>query len=46
VHVLAVGKAVTGMCRQLEDLLGEEIVQGVAVVPHGSVQALIDSGKG
>ncbi|KAF6029692.1 GLYCTK [Bugula neritina] len=34
------------MCRQLEDLLGEEIVQGVAVVPRGSVQALIDSGKG
>ena len=37
VHVVAFGKAVTGMVRVVEELFGDDIVNAVAVVPDGYV---------
>ena len=39
-YVAAFGKAVLGMIRAVEDLLGEHIVRGVASVPHGIRETL------
>lgn len=36
VHLVAFGKAVLGMVRAVEGILGSHIVQGVASVPYGS----------
>ena len=35
VHVVAFGKAVLGMVRGVEEVLGSHIVEGVASVPYG-----------
>jgi glycerate kinase len=35
VHIVAFGKAVLGMVRAAEDVLGEKIVGGIASVPIG-----------
>ncbi len=35
VHVAAFGKAVAGMVRAAEDVLGDHVVGGVAIVPVG-----------
>lgn len=45
VYVIGIGKAVTGMCRAVEDLLGDEIVRGLAITPKGTVQSLLDMDK-
>ena len=37
----AFGKAVLGMIRAVEELLGDHIVRGVASVPHGIRETLI-----
>ena len=36
VHVVAFGKAVLGMVKAVNDILGSHIVTGVASVPYGS----------
>ncbi|KAI1719306.1 MOFRL family domain-containing protein [Ditylenchus destructor] len=36
VHIIAVGKAVAGMVRGAENILGEHVVNGIASVPVGS----------
>jgi len=41
VYVAAFGKAVLGMIRAVEELLGDHIVRGVASVPHGIRETLI-----
>ncbi|XP_067936933.1 glycerate kinase-like isoform X2 [Watersipora subatra] len=45
VHIIAVGKAVIGMCRSVEDILGDHIVRGLAFVPENSVKDLEAAGK-
>ena len=45
VYVAAFGKAVVGMIRALEDLLGDHIVDGVASVRYGIIDALKDNGR-
>ena len=44
VYVAAFGKAVVGMVRALEDLLGDHIVEGVASVRYGIIDALKSNG--
>lgn len=36
VYVVGFGKAVSGMARAVEDILGDHIVEGVISIPHGS----------
>ena len=43
VHIVAFGKAVAGMVRAAEDVLGDHVVDGIASVPTGIVQSLRDS---
>ena len=45
VHVVAFGKAVIGMVRTAEDILGEHIVGGIASVPWGIQDTLKHLGK-
>ena len=45
VHVVAFGKAVIGMVRAAEDVLGEHIVGGIASVPAGIQDTLRSLGK-
>ena len=45
VYVAAFGKAVVGMVRALEDLIGDHIVDGVASVRYGIIDALKANGK-
>lgn len=45
VYVVGVGKAVTGMCRAVEDLLGDEIVKALAVIPDGTIRLLEERNK-
>ncbi|XP_077977538.1 glycerate kinase-like [Glandiceps talaboti] len=45
VHVVAFGKAVIGMVRATEDVLGDHIVDGVASVPAGITEALTKANK-
>lgn len=33
--MVAFGKAVTGMARAVEDIFGDHIVRGIAVIPKG-----------
>ena len=40
VYIVAFGKAVLGMVRSVEDILGERIVAGVASVPAGMPELL------
>lgn len=40
VYVVAFGKAVLGMARAVEDILGQNIVQGVASIPCGLQDAI------
>ena len=39
-YVAAFGKAVLGMIRAVEEVVGEHIVRGVASVPHGIRETL------
>ena len=43
VHIVAFGKAVAGMVRATEDVIGDHVVDGIASVPTGIVQSLRDS---
>nr|XP_054752241.1 glycerate kinase-like [Lytechinus pictus]XP_054752243.1 glycerate kinase-like [Lytechinus pictus] len=45
VHIAAFGKAVAGMVRAAEDILGDEVVDGIASVPFGIQKTLIDLNK-
>ncbi|CAD5124360.1 DgyrCDS12649 [Dimorphilus gyrociliatus] len=45
VHVIAAGKAVLGMVRATQDVLGDHIVGGIASVPYGIQETLKKSGK-
>ncbi|XP_064633407.1 glycerate kinase-like [Lineus longissimus] len=45
VYVVAFGKAVIGMCRAVDDMLREHIVQGVASVPLGIQETFGQCGK-
>ena len=45
VHIVAFGKAVAGMVRATEDVLGDHVVDGIASVPIGVAQSLRDSGR-
>ena len=45
IHVVAVGKAVIGMCHSVENIFGDHIVRGLAFVPENSVQSLQAAGK-
>lgn len=40
VHVVAFGKAVMGMVKAVDDILGRNIVRGVASIPHGLPKAI------
>ena len=40
VSVVAFGKAVLGMAKAVEDILGHHIVRGVASIPHGLLDAI------
>lgn len=40
VHVVAFGKAVLGMVKAVDEILGPNIVRGVASVPHGLPEAI------
>ena len=40
VHVVAFGKAVMGMVKAVDDILGPNIVRGVASIPHGLPKAI------
>ena len=44
VYVAAFGKAVVGMVRALEDLIGDHIVEGVASIRGGIIDALKSNG--
>ena len=45
VHIVAFGKAVAGMVRVTEDVLGEHVVDGFASVPVGITRSLRDNGR-
>ncbi|CAH1784533.1 unnamed protein product, partial [Owenia fusiformis] len=45
VHISAFGKAVIGMVRSAESVLGDEIVQGIASVPFNIQNVLREAGK-
>ena len=45
VYVAAFGKAVVGMVRALEDLLGDHIVDGMASIRSGIIDALKANGE-
>ena len=45
VHIIAVGKAVTGMARVAEELFGDHIVNAITVVPEGMITALTEARK-
>ena len=44
VYVAAFGKAVVGMVKALEDLIGDHIIDGVASVRYGIIDALKANG--
>ena len=41
-HVVALGKAVAGMVRVAEDIAGDQIKDGIASVPKGMKQSLLN----
>ena len=45
VYVAGFGKAVSGMARTLEDLIGQHVVRGVISIPHGSQELFKAYGK-
>ena len=45
VHIIAFGKAVTGMVKAAEEILGKHIVGGIASVPKGIQHTLKEIGK-
>lgn len=45
VYVVGFGKAVSGMARAVEDLIGQHIVKGVVSVPHGTKELFSSLGK-
>ena len=45
VYVVGFGKAVSGMARAVEDLVGHHIVRGIISVPHGTRQLFTTIGK-
>ncbi|EDO37891.1 predicted protein, partial [Nematostella vectensis] len=45
VYVVAFGKAVLGMARAVEDVLGHNIIRGVASIPCGLQDAIKESGN-
>ena len=46
VYVVGFGKAVLGMARAVEDVLGEHVVQGILSIPRNQRQILQDKDKG
>lgn len=44
-YVVAVGKAVSGMCRVVEDMFGDDLVQGLAIIPEHYIMALKNDGR-
>ena len=45
VYVVGFGKAVSGMARALDDLIGQHIVSGVISIPKGSQSVFKSIGK-
>ena len=45
VHIVAFGKAVIGMVKTAEDILGNHVVDGIASVPYGIQDVLKSLGK-
>ena len=45
VYIVAFGKAVIGMVKTAEDILGEHVVKGIASVPHGIQSTFKTLGK-
>jgi len=45
VHVVGFGKAVSGMARAVEDLIGDHIVGGVISIPYGTQELFSSIGK-
>ncbi|WAR25580.1 GLCTK-like protein, partial [Mya arenaria] len=45
VHVVGFGKAVSGMARALEDLIGPHIVNGIISIPYGTKDLFMSIGK-
>lgn len=45
VYVVGFGKAVSGMARAVEDLVGQHIVRGVVSVPYGTKKLFATIGK-
>ena len=46
VRIAAFGKAVSGMVRAAEDILGDHIVEGIAIVPVGTRQTFMSHNLG
>ncbi|XP_076469734.1 glycerate kinase-like isoform X4 [Babylonia areolata] len=46
VYVVGFGKAVLGMARAVEDILGEHVVSGIVSIPRGQREILKEKGKG
>ena len=46
VYVVGFGKAVLGMARATEDILGEHVVNGILSIPRGQRQVLQEKEKG
>ena len=45
IHVVGFGKAVIGMVKAVEDILGDHIADGVASIPVGIQEALKSAGR-
>ncbi|KAH9518897.1 hypothetical protein Btru_008601 [Bulinus truncatus] len=45
VYIVGFGKAVIGMARAIEDVIGHHMVKGVLSVPQGIVKSLHDAGR-
>ncbi|XP_039260356.2 glycerate kinase-like [Styela clava] len=45
VHIVGFGKAVSGMCRAVQQLLGDHLVRGIISVPSGTSKILEEAGK-
>ena len=45
VYVVGFGKAVLGMARATEDILGEHVVSGILIIPRGLQQTLQEKGQ-
>ena len=43
--MVALGKAVIGMCKSVEDIFGDHIVRGLAFIPEHAVHDLQCAGK-